>query len=173
MINQIIKFDEFIYKKISTYSNNIFITIMSSLGNIFIIFLVILLFSFIPNFLNNAIMSLISFILNTIIVFILKLSVGRKRAVNDFDFLNRFDVYSFPSGHISRISGLIFTTLSIPILSIIFLFLTIIVGFSRMIKGYHYFSDCAVGFLIGIFTGLLSFIASPYYLNIVNTFLKV
>jgi membrane-associated phospholipid phosphatase len=123
-----------------------------------------------PFFKKIGIISLFSLLLNTGVVFIIKFTVKRQRKKADYHFIEKVDPYSFPSGHVSRLSGFIFTTLDIPIFTILFIIFSITTSITRMIKGYHYFSDCYFAFLIGLSCGLLSLLTSPYYMKILYNF---
>lgn len=66
--------------------------------------------------------------------------------------------YSFPSNH-SACSCVIATACFFvnPILGISMFICSIIVGFNRVMSGFHYISDVLVGWIIGIIIGLLGF----------------
>ena len=174
MLKKIIKIDKLLNNKLSKYSNNFFITIISKFGNIILTLFIIFILFYLPIIENKkiAIISIVSLILNTIIVFILKYSIQRKRAFTDNDIFNKFDPYSFPSGHISRLSGFIIPTISIPFLFFVFIILSISVSIARIIKGYHFLSDCIAGFIIGLGTGFVSLIFSGIYLDFIIDLFK-
>jgi membrane-associated phospholipid phosphatase len=115
-----------------------------------------------------AVINLTALILCTFIVFIIKFTVKRTRKSSDYYFIRKVDPYSFPSGHISRLAGFIFSSFYFPVISVLFIFFCIAASYSRMVKKYHYFSDCLFGFIAGILCGLLAYIFSDYYLVIVN-----
>ncbi|MCK4796701.1 MAG: phosphatase PAP2 family protein [Spirochaetes bacterium] len=169
MLGKIIKIDELILNKLSKYSKYNFLNIITSFGDIIFIvcFIAILFFFPVKNSRDIAIISMMSFLINTGIVFLLKYSVRRKRYINYNYLFYKFDPYSFPSGHVSRLSGFIFTTSTLPFLQILFLFLSIIVSIARMIKGYHYFSDCLVGFVIGLGSGFVAWTFSFVYIDFI------
>ena len=94
---------------------------------------------------------------NTISVFILKNLFRRKRSNYDNKFVRKIDPYSFPSGHTSRIAGFIIPSFPFPVLFLLFIFIALVISITRMIKGYHYFTDCIAGFLIGLLNGFIAF----------------
>jgi len=161
MMKLLRKIDIFTAKRLSKIKDNLFITLFSRIGNFFFSFLIIALFFFIPlpQHKEIAIISFFSLCLNTGIVFILKHTVRRKRFLKEGFFLSKVDPFSFPSG----------PTISIPIISIIFLILSIIVSFSRMVRGYHYFNDCFFGFLIGLLSGFMALQFSDFYIPLLRT----
>ncbi|OHD07343.1 MAG: hypothetical protein A2086_11285 [Spirochaetes bacterium GWD1_27_9] len=165
------KIDIFTAKRLSKIKDNLFITLFSRIGNFFFSFLIIALFFFIPlpQHKEIAIISFFSLCLNTGIVFILKHTVRRKRFLKEGFFLSKVDPFSFPSGHSGRLGGFVIPTISIPIISIIFLILSIIVSFSRMVRGYHYFNDCFFGFLIGLLSGFMALQFSDFYIPLLRT----
>lgn len=174
MINLIKKIDNYIYIKLSKYSDIKVIKYLSFFGNIFTIAFIIFLLFILPFKVTRdiSIISLFSFVINTIIVFIIKLMVNRKRNKSSESFLQKLDPFSFPSGHVSRLSLFIITSCQLPFLSVFFALITIVVSLSRMIKGYHYFTDCFAGFLLGILTGFLSVFFAFLYLDRVLQFIN-
>jgi len=118
--------------------------------------------------------------IDTLIIFILKYSIKRKRY-----FVNitqkKLDPYSFPSGHVSRLSSFFFIFIYVyifplnyskpplyivTILSVMFFIFMILTMLARIIKGYHYFSDCIFGFLFGLLSVFLANISFIYMLSI-------
>ncbi len=169
--NKVLEIDRLIYKKLYKFNNNFYINIFTNLGNIFIILIFLLIFYFLPinNIKEITMISLISIILNTIIIFLIKYTVRRKRKEEKNPLIIKIETYSFPSGHVNRVAGIIIPFYNIPILSLFFLIITLIVAFARIAKGYHYFSDCIVGFIIGIGVGIIVKIFSYLYAaNILN-----
>ena len=63
--------------------------------------------------------------------------------------------YSFPSGHSMMASsswgGFAYLTRKKPIICIFFIFLTLIIGFSRLYLGVHTPQDVVIGLLVGVF----------------------
>ncbi len=108
------------------------------------------------NLYKLGIYSSIGLILSTIMVLALKLIFKRERTKRPTDpIISRIDPYSFPSGHLSRIGVMVVTTLPLPALPVIYIIITIITAFHRIKKGYHFFSDCIAGFIIGFLTGVI------------------
>jgi len=121
--------------------------------------------------------------IDTFIIFVLKYSVRRKRY-----FVNiaqkKLDPYSFPSGHVSRLSVFSFLPIYlylfpkypkpslyiVTILSLMFFIFMILTMLARVIKGYHYFSDCIFGFLFGL---LSIFLANTTFAYMLYIFLKI
>jgi undecaprenyl-diphosphatase len=159
LLKKIKSFDEKIYKKLSKYSNIKLIKIIDLLGNILFAFFIIVLFYFLPSdqFRMLSFILLLSLILNTITVYIFKNLFRRRRSNYDNIFVKKIDPHSFPSGHTSRIAGFIIPSFPFPVLFILFIVITIIISITRMIKGYHYLSDCIAGFLIGLTNGFIAF----------------
>ena len=177
ILNKILEFDNKIFNKLYRYKDNLFINITAYLGNIFFILFIITLIYFLPIKYgkNISIISFISLLLNTFIIFIIKFTVRRKRVYENNSLLINIETYSFPSGHINRISCLIIPFCYYPFFSLFLLILSIIVSFTRMVKGYHYLSDCIIGFLIGVILGFFVNICSFLYVyNILKilTFIK-
>lgn len=174
ILNSILKIDNKILNKLYKYKDNFFINIIACLGNIIFIILIIILVFILPinHGKNISIISFISLLLNTLIIFIIKFTVRRKRVYENNPLLINVETYSFPSGHINRISSLIIPFFYYPFFSLFLLILSMAVGFARMAKGYHFLSDCVVGFLIGIvlgyFVSLFSYIYIDSALNILN-----
>ena len=143
--------------------NNSVIKLLSHIGSFVSIALFLIILFLISYFKVVAtykilVISIGSTILNTIIVFIMKYTIKRRRRKERGGIKYKYDPYSFPSGHISRLSGLIFPTIDTIILPFIFLFFSFTTSYSRMIGRYHYFSDCIVGFFVGLTNGIISYI---------------
>ena len=166
--------DIYFYSKLHKFHKLKYINLINIFGNIFFIFSFIIVLFLLPltKVKETSIISFIAFILDTIIVYIIKISVGRNRKNNDSFYLKKIDPYSFPSGHVSRLSILIICTYKIFLVPFLFIILTILVGLVRMINGYHYLSDCLSGLLIGLLCGSIAVIYSNLYvylfLNIIN-----
>ena len=75
------------------------------------------------------------------------------------------DDLSFPSGHTS-LNFAVFTALAAVLLkekkkwAWLLLIIPIIVGITRIIRGVHYPSDVLGGMIIGVFAGLVGFVAA-------------
>ncbi|MBN2544893.1 MAG: phosphatase PAP2 family protein [Spirochaetes bacterium] len=156
----ILNIDNIVNKKLLILNNNLITKIFSHIGGFIFCLLIIIMLYFSP-FFNSKLISVISFLsltISTFIVFIFKYTVKRRRIeYNDKSkFIKKYDPYSFPSGHISRLSLFIPSASVIPIISIIFLVLIFLVSVSRISRGYHFLSDCVAGFLIGLISGLFA-----------------
>ncbi len=160
-----LKIDEVFLSKFKKIKKNIAVDILSTIGHFFFCFCVILILFFIPGveFKKIALLSTLSIILNTVVVFIVKRLIKRERRFKEGFYLNNIDPYSFPSGHVSRLAGFIIPTLYFPLISVIFLFFSLIASFARMAKGYHFFSDCLFGFIIGLSGGGVIFIFREFF----------
>lgn len=95
---------------------------------------------------------LLAFLFNSILVLVLKESIGRERPLQD-----AFDSKSFPSGHAAQ--G-IFTAKVVgdwypKFRSALYIF-AVLAAFSRIYFGLHYLSDIFAGFGISYLTGTLS-----------------
>jgi undecaprenyl-diphosphatase len=108
----------------------------------------------------------LSFISSILISFILKLIVARARPVAGLYYPLTALNYSFPSMH----TMVAFTALPIldkefPNFKWFWLIFAILVAFSRVYTGMHYFSDVVFGALVGYFVGLLFiFLEEKYHL---------
>lgn len=161
------KYDLLISNKLTRIRPKLLIHILAKSGNILVLFLVIITFCLIPDK-SYKIMGLISAISLTLsmgLVYSVKAMVKRQRQSYENSIQKKHDPYSFPSGHVARLSALIFPTLTIAFYPIIFLFLSILCGISRIALGYHYFFDCFVGFLIGLVVGLIALMLSNFYIG--------
>lgn len=160
--------DKIVYKKLKTFSENFFIKIFSFIGNIWFCFAYLLFVIFIDK--KIFYISLFSLLLSTIIVAVLKFTIRRDRIKKDNKnfFLKKIDPYSFPSGHVSRLSSLAFALKENEVLFFIFLFFTIITALARISKGYHYFSDCVFAFIIGVISGIFSNIYLKIFIKIIE-----
>ena len=100
--------------------------------------------------------------IGTIIYKWLKVKTLRPRPFNVYQQISLrsipLDQFSFPSGH--TLHAVIFTIITIhyyPLLSVILIPFTILIGLSRPILGLHYPSDVLVGGLLGILIATISF----------------
>jgi undecaprenyl-diphosphatase len=109
--------------------------------------------------------------ITALIVFILKFSIRRKRPSGDWGHIYRkTDPHSFPSGHAARAIMLAVVSMGLgPIwLSGFLTIWAILVTLSRVAMGLHYLSDVIAGGIIGIGTGFLVIIISPYLTSFVS-----
>ncbi|WP_206872159.1 phosphatase PAP2 family protein [Clostridium zeae] len=105
---------------------------------------------------------LISLLCSAIICHIVKISVCRVRpflVIKDL-YTNKIgiDRYSFPSGHTTAAFSIATSfCFLLPHFSVLYIFLAVIVGFSRLYLGVHYITDVFIGMLIGtVITFLLN-----------------
>lgn len=150
-------------RKLRNVPENLVVKLISHIGSFVFILVVMAIIFFIDDeyFKKIFIASAISLTINTIVVFILKYSVKRDRRVYIRNIKYRYDPYSFPSGHVSRLAGFIFPFAQVTYVSIFFIVLVFASAFGRMSRKYHYFSDCLAGLIIGLISGA---IASALYL---------
>lgn len=92
-------------------------------------------------------------------VFVLKRIIARTRPEGDWgEVYRKTDPYSFPSGHAVR-GGLILMlaihTFHSPWIIALFAIWAVLMCFSRVATGVHYFIDILGGFIIGILIGVL------------------
>lgn len=162
MFQKLIKIDSALTCKIRsvklTDKFNILTKLISHVGSFIFCGILIIAIYFVPveNSKIMAFLGLSSSILCTVIVFFIKRVFKRKRNNYDNFYIKKIDPYSFPSGHISRLSCLIFPFYFILPVSILLLIFCFIISFIRIKRGYHYLSDCIAGFLIGVTIGILT-----------------
>jgi undecaprenyl-diphosphatase len=107
---------------------------------------------------------LLSLICSSILCHIIKVSVCRVRPfliIKDL-YIEKIgiDKYSFPSGHTTAAFSIATSFCFLqPHFSVLYIFLAVIVGFSRLYLGVHYITDVFIGMFIGIVTS--------YILNII------
>ena len=125
---------------------------------------ILFLFLLIINEYNFAFTFLAALIVMIIIEFGIKLIYKKKRP--DFNKLRPSSFYelfeqktSFPSGHSSKIA-LITTVIHLQYsniyLTLLLIFITILVGISRVALERHYWKDVIVGYLLGSIVGYIS-----------------
>lgn len=140
------------------FSNHTYFLFFSYIGSLYsiIFFYIFLLIFLIKNSYFLLFTSFLSLSLSTFIVFILKFTLRRKRNVRDTDhFVRKYDPYSFPSGHISRLLAVMSPFYEYSYFWMIITPVVFIVSIARIAKGYHYLLDCVAGALIGIISGLV------------------
>lgn len=105
--------------------------------------------------------TLVVIIMNTMVVGVLKIVINRPRpfaTYEDIIKLSSGESPSLPSGHSAEVFALAFSMLFIlknKTAFYVFLFWAILVGYTRMATGVHYFSDVLVGAVIGVFMAWL------------------
>ncbi len=174
VVKKVRKIDIFALKFLLPLKKYSVFSFFSKLGNFSVCLVFILIFYLFSELFEPFnifwLFALYCLFLDTLFVFILKYAVRRKRY-----FVNlaqkKLDPYSFPSGHVSRLAvffvlplWVYFFPLSdfakIPLylavsLSIIFFIFMVLTMLGRVVKGYHYFSDCFVGFLVGVLSVII------------------
>ncbi|NHI94329.1 MAG: phosphatase PAP2 family protein [Candidatus Lokiarchaeota archaeon] len=106
---------------------------------------------------------------NLALAFCLKFTVRRKRpydVLEDVNMRGKHKDPSFPSNHVQNLMVfsmilLIFNGFEFWLYGIIFIFLTIIVGYSRIHLGVHYPTDIIAGIIIGLIIGIIIAIFGP------------
>ncbi|GAA0781747.1 phosphatase PAP2 family protein [Hathewaya limosa] len=96
----------------------------------------------------------LSLVLSSILVFLIKKLVNRKRPFLKLKNLHirkiHIDPYSFPSGHTAMAFSIaVMLSLSLSFIDILLIPLAMLVGISRMYTGVHYPTDVFIGMLIG------------------------
>lgn len=159
LMNFVLPFDLWIYKKISFMIHEPMTTIMKSitfLGETKTIIVFSVTWALILTFKNKGELKPFSIIifLSLLCILFLKPIFARERP--DILRLIPINGYSFPSGH-SIISASFygyfityFTGKQKPFLLCIFAFLILGIGFSRIYLGVHYLSDVLAGYSIGV-----------------------
>lgn len=110
----------------------------------------------------------------TITVFILKYTVRRRRvSFNKSGFIKKYDPYSFPSGHLSRLAAFIIPFLAVPFAPYIFGLLCLISLYARVSRRFHYMTDCLAGFAIGLLSSLIVMPIYPYFLPLIRDILAL
>lgn len=151
------------------------ITVSANLGIIFIV--LSLIFLIFKKSRRIGIEILVSLVIGTIIVNVLKIIVVRPRPFIDtnsayytfYTFAGSLKQsgYSFPSGHTCAAASfgvMLFIKLNKKY-SFLFLLIPLVFGFTRIYFNVHYFSDVVVGLLIGIFSTILTIYLSKYIVN--------
>ena len=149
--------DAFFLKKLRHFRHNKLTKILSMSGTFIFNFILIVGIFFLPFTDARAIAAtcLCAVIIDTLILFILKYSVRRKRPVEPKGLRYRYDPYSFPSGHASRLAAMCTCCYSMSIVMAILIILCLACTFCRMVGKRHYFIDCLVGIFVGILCGVL------------------
>ena len=150
--------------------NNLMIKLDTYFSEIIVVGLSSLFFLFKKNKRKLIIPLLSSFILVAIITFSLKYLIARPRPL--IDSLISSSSPSFPSGHTSFIfTPLAFFNKEYPSIKWAWLGLAILVAFSRMYLGVHYFSDIIAGTIVGVGVGNF-FIHTNLIKNIIKKWFK-
>ena len=89
---------------------------------------------------------------------VVKQGFKRKRPAGTWGNIYRqTDPHSFPSGHAARTAAvaLVFMIFFIPVTGALLFLWSLLVGFSRIILGVHFFWDVMAGFFIGLIAGFV------------------
>jgi len=123
--------------------------------------------------------SIATILLSTLIVFVAKRSFNMPRPLKYFNTiyegsfqlrliegLNIHGSYSFPSGHTATAFAVftffaLITNKKYKLLKIFYIFMAIIIGYSRMYLSQHFLQDVVLGSLIGSLSAIVSF----YFIN--------
>ena len=161
-------------RRLRNVPENLAVKTISHIGSfVFILVLMTIIFLIDGEYLKKVfIVSALSLTINTIVVFILKYSVKRDRRVYIRNIKYRYDPYSFPSGHVSRLAGFIFPFAQVTYVSIFFIVLVFASAFGRMSRKYHYFSDCAAGFIVGLISGAIAYCIYLINSQFIDDFIK-
>ncbi len=152
--------DAFFLKKARRFNSksSVPLKILSHLGSFSVTEIITVVIFFLP-FTNAKFLSLLCFvsiIVDTIIVFVIKYTCRRKRPVTPKSIKYVFDPYSFPSGHVSRLTVMCTAAYSSLPAAIVFFVLMILCLTARVLCKYHYFTDCLAGIITGIPAGVLT-----------------
>ncbi len=159
--NQILNF----ILNLRTEQLSIFMISLETLSAELIVFAVALLFFVAKNKRRLLTPLIASFVTVAIITFGLKYLIARPRPL--IDALTAPSTFSFPSGHTTFIfAPLAFFNKEYPIFKWIWLFIAILVAFSRIYLGVHYLSDVIAGAIVGFGCGnLFIYLESKYKLS--------
>ncbi|MBR6062073.1 MAG: phosphatase PAP2 family protein [Spirochaetales bacterium] len=156
-LNFIRKTDAFFLKLIHRMKSNIITKILSKSGSFIFCSIIMTAIFFLPYDQAKAAAAacMCAVILDTLLLFIIKYTVRRHRPIEPTGLRYRYDPYSFPSGHASRLAAMCACCRSIPIVMSVLIGLCLACTFCRMAEKRHYFSDCIVGIFVGILCGVL------------------
>ena len=105
---------------------------------------------------GRALVLFLAILLTTVLVFIVKFSVRRRRPEGEWGkFYRTTDPHSFPSGHAVRVVMLAVVVIGLgPLwLGVLLLIWAPFVGLARVAMGVHYLSDVLVGMVLGLVMG--------------------
>lgn len=164
MKNPFKSFDSFfidlINQKMRCRFSNFLFYYITNLGGVFSLVSFVLILLIINITRNLGIEVMLSLIVSTIVVQILKRTFARNRPYWILENLNTYGIdlsdYSFPSGHSAgSFSVAIIIALNFKELGLLFLTLALLVAISRIYLAVHYPTDVVAGILIGIISGFI------------------
>jgi undecaprenyl-diphosphatase len=158
-LNRVISFDEYLFFLINDSTNQYllsFFNLITYLGSSIFWILLIIVF-WLKNNRKLSLQLLFVFILDTIILSILKIAFLRPRPPQAAS-ISEFDIGpSFPSGHSERaFSGAVVLANHYKKYNLLFYILAVLVSFSRVYIGLHYPLDVLIGAINGIILGLIA-----------------
>lgn len=107
---------------------------------------------------GRALTLIVSILLTALVVFVVKLTVRRRRPEGEWGkFYRTTDPHSFPSGHAVRAVMLAVVMLGLgPLwLGLLLLVWAPLVGLARVSMGVHYLSDVLAGMFLGLVLGVV------------------
>jgi len=132
---------------------NVFFIFVDKYLNYYFLALLITLLSLLNKnkIFNNFLKLWVGFILSSFIAYMLKIIIIRPRPIFN---LIELTSYSFPSGHTTIMFTLfILIFYNFPKYKYIWLVISLIIAFSRLYLGVHYFTDVIAGVIIGLYLG--------------------
>jgi len=136
------------------------LSVVAHSGDVFVVGPVLVLLWFVGDrsLKTLAVLLAAAAVLSVGLIYIIKFTVRRNRPPGDWGgFYRRNDPYSFPSGHAAKTMTLAVVVLGTGrvVLGLVLILWSVMVGFARVALGVHYLSDITVGFLVGMFAGIV------------------